>query len=208
MADNIAVSPPPKPIRPNSRFKSLEEAHSFLEKDATVYFAEMYKHMYFIWERTGGLYSNIPTSSVLHSSMQIVENNGNTETDLLQYNLRADFLRFSNSFVEIDAYGQFASNNNYKQVNVYFGNSLIFSSNPVAINSGSWSCQIKIVRVSSNSQKVISCMLSDNGTLFNKFNLISSSNDLTKDNLIRFTAVGLESGDVNQVGMYVKIFHV
>lgn len=208
MADNIAVSPPPKPIRPSSKFNSLDDAHNFLEKDATVYFSELYRHMYFIWERTGGLYSNIPTSSVLFSSMQVVESNGNNETNLLEYNLKSNFLRFDKSFVEIDAYGQFASNDNYKQIKIYFGSTLVFSSDAIAINSGSWSCQIKIVRVSSNSQKIITRMLSDNGTLFNKFILVSSANDLTKDNVVRFSAVGFQSGDISQAGMYVKIFHI
>jgi hypothetical protein len=208
MQDNVIISPPPRPVKPASKFRDLEEAHNFLAKDMTQFFTELYRHMYFIWERTGGLRSNRLPISLLSSQTQTIGNIGNAESDLLQYSLDSNLLTSNDDYVEIDAYGKFAVNGNTKQVKVYFGSSLIFSSNAVAINSGSWSCQIKIVRVSSNSQKIISCMSSDNGTTFNIFTLTSATNDLSVGNNIKFTATGASTNDVTQIGMYVKIFHV
>lgn len=214
MQNNVIISAPPRPIKPASKLKTIDDLHNFMSTDMTNYFADLYRHMYFIWQRSGGLRSNRLPTSLMSSITQNISNVGNignagsSETDLLQYSLDSNSLSSNDDFAEVDAYGTFAANGNTKQINLYFGSTLVFSSNAVAINSGGWKCQVKIVRVSSNSQKIISCISSDNGTTFNKISFNSASNDLTVGNLIKFTGIATSSGDITQEGMYVKIFHV
>lgn len=204
--NKIVVSPPPKPITPRNKITSFDQLHKYLSSDQLVYFTEFYKHAYFIWQRTGGYSTN--STGLLSSQYNNIGNVDSSENDLLKYNIVSNTLDNSGSYLEVDAYGSFASNSNNKEIKFYLGSNLIFDSSLQPVNSGNWNIQIKIIRIDSGSSKVIYSFNCDNLSLPQKQGSLIVSIDLTIDQLFKCTGIGSVANDVIQSGMFIKIFHI
>lgn len=204
--NKVIISPPPKPITPRDKLNSFDKVHKYLSSDLLTYFTEFYKHAYFIWQRTGGYSTN---SAYLLSSQYInAATIDSLENDLLEYNVASNTLDNNGCYLEIDSYGNFASNTNNKELKFYFGTNVIFDTSLLSVNSGNWNIQIKIIRTDSGSSRVIYTFNCDNLSLAASSGYLDISIDLTKDQLFKCTGQGTDPNDVLQSGMFIKIFNI
>lgn len=186
------------PVPPQRSIKTFQDVIDYLTDD--------YKHKYLIWNRTGGYNSNISLSEVDVDSTTT----GNVDTgedNLIQYTLAANSLLNEGDFVEVEAFGTFASNANNKRVRFYFGPSLLLDTAAVAANGGSWTIQSKIIRVNSSSQKTITSIISSNSLVTNKSSYVASTSALSANVEIKTTGEATASNDIVQEGLTVKIFN-
>jgi len=208
MTDNVAVAPPPKPIRPKEDFENLNDVTNFMKKDANTYFTEIYKHMYFIWERTGGLFSNIPTTSVLYSSFSPMQSLGGGNSDLYEYKLKENILKSEGSFLEIDSYGTTTSDYSTKEIKIFIDGieRISYEIGDTDIDSN-WHINIKLIKSSDESQ-VIMYEFRQNGVILNDFVFRNLNLDLKKEHTIKFVASNKYAKGVIQIGMIVKLFNL
>lgn len=174
--------------------------------DIIKYLTNDYKHKYGVWNRTGGYNSNI-SFGIASVDTTTKGNVDATENILLQYDLEANGLSEDGDFVEIDAFGIFAANANNKRVRLHFGSSVVLDTTSVAANSGSWIIQSKVIRVKSNSQKVITTIVSSNSLVIEKSIYVTASEDLNAAIVIKCTAEATSADDVVQEGLIIKLFN-
>lgn len=129
------------------------------------------------------------------------------EDDLIQYTLIANSLDADGSFLEIEAFGIFAANANNKRIRLYLGSTVLIDTTAIAANSGSWIINSRVIRVSSNSQKIITKIISDNTLIVDSANYVLGAEDLTTGLIIKCTGEATTTNDVVQEGLTVKMFN-
>jgi hypothetical protein len=134
-------------------------------------------------------------------------NVGTSETDMLYYDLPSNSLYATHSFLEIEAYGNFASNANNKTLKIYFGTDLIFDTGAIAFNGSFWHIKAKIIKNSSSTQQCITDIITSDTLLRSSTVISSSTADLTSNNIIKFTGQGGLSNDVIQNGLIIKLYN-
>ncbi len=144
----------------------------------------------------GGVINNNITSST---------NSGGSATDLITYTLGKNALKTTTDYVEIEAFGTFATNANSKSISLIFGSTTIYSISPTAINGGSWSLKAKIIRRTNNTQEII---VEGNGTntVLVKTSYTAGAEDLTTALFIKVNATGVTTNDIIQKNLTIKLF--
>jgi len=198
---NITISPPPKPLSPSKTEPRSEAIVDYLQTDLFNYFSDLYKFLYFIWLRTGGYNTIIPTFA---SSISTKGSVGSSDYTLLEYTLPAKSLGENGHYIIIEGFGHFAANGNNKRLRLYFGSVVLFDTTSLALNSGGWSIKAQVYRVSSNSQKVVTSVSSSNSLLTAKSFYVSTSQNLDNDIVIKFVANGVANNDIVQEGLIVQ----
>ena len=186
---NTVIAPPQKPY---GTFTSFDQISNYLTKQVDI--------NYLMWERSGG-YTGVSPQIDINSASNV----DNNITDLLQYRLSVGSLGHDASIVGVTAFGTLAANANNKRIILYFGSSILLDTGTVAANSGSWTIESKIVRVSVNSQKVITTIISDNTLITNKSSYVATPENLDTDLVIKCTGTGVSSGDITQEGLLLQI---
>ncbi len=186
---NTVIAPPQKPY---GKFTSLDQISNYLTKQVDI--------NYLMWERSGG-YTGVSPQININSASNI----DNNITDLLQYRLNAGSLGHDASIVTVTAFGTLASNVNNKRIILYFGSSILIDTGTVAANSGSWIIESKIVRVSVNSQKVITTIISENTLITNRSSYVVTPENLDTVLVIKCTGTGMSSGDITQESLLLQI---
>jgi len=197
---DVTISPPPRLLE--LRKESAQEALTdYVKKDLITFASNLYQYNYFMWERTGGYKSTIPISYIVTDKKSNFSSG--SENELMNYKLPNDSIT---NILEIIAFGTFASNANNKQIKVYFGSLLIFDTGSLAINGGSWEFNSNIVKIKETnvSQKISSTMITSNSLLVAKSNYVLSSQDLSDDVILKFTAIGGAANDVVQECLVVQ----
>ena len=186
---NTIIAPPQKPY---GTFTSLNQISNYLTKQVGIH--------YLMWERSGG-YTGVSPKINVNSASNVDSN----VTDLLQYNLSAGSLGHNSSIININAFGTVAATATNIRIILYFGSSILIDTGTVAANSVSWTIESKIVRVSINSQKVITTIISDNTLITNKSSYVATSENLDTDLVIKCTGTGGSSDDITQEGLLLQI---
>lgn len=160
-----------------------------------------------IYPKQGSSLQLMEIGGVATTDMVAIGNVGAVETDLITYTFLANSLDSGNAFIEIEAFGTFASNANNKQVKLYFGSSVLIDTGSVAANAGSWIIHARVIRINSNAQKSITTIISDNSLIINKSSYVTPAEDLTTNIIIKCTGQGTANDDIIQEGLIVKMFN-
>ncbi|HET6224729.1 MAG TPA: hypothetical protein VFF27_00525 [Bacteroidia bacterium] len=86
-------------------------------------------------------------------------NSSTTETELCNYVLEPALMTGEGDYLEITAKGDFAKNNNNKQVKLKFGSTLIFDSGLIASNGGKWEISVTITCTGESSETAAAAFL-------------------------------------------------
>jgi len=191
------VSPPPKPLAFNG-----DDANKYLKTDFFNYLNQLYQCLYFVWERTGGYLSNIPTTKY---NLNTKGNAGSSATDLLSYTLQSNSLDSDGQVITIQGFGTFAANANNKSLKLSFGSSVVLQTPSLAINGATWNVIAQVYRASSGAQKIIVNASSGSSLLIAQSFYIAAKEDLSKDLQIVFNATGVADNDIVQEGLIVQI---
>jgi hypothetical protein len=126
-------------------------------------------------------------------------------SDLMSYTLKANTLKTKGDFLEVGAFGTFASNGNNKTITLTFGSTNIYTIGATGINSGSWDLKATIIRTDSNTQEI---MVSANGTnaVLIKTVYTACTENLTTNLTIKASATGIANNDVVQKNLTIKIY--
>lgn len=160
-----------------------------------------------IYPKLGSSLNLMEVGGVANTDMTALGNVGAAETDLITYTLLANSLDAGNAFLEVEAFGTFASNGNNKQVKLYFGSSVLIDTGSVAANAGSWILHARVIRINSNAQKSITTIISDNSLIINKSSYVTPTEDLTTNIIIKCTGQGTANNDIIQEGLIIKMFN-
>lgn len=143
--------------------------------------------------------------AVINNDITSNGNVGASATDLTTYTLGGGALKTTTDYIEIEAFGTFASNANNKSISLIFGSTTIFSISPTSINGGSWKLKAQIIRSDDNNQEII---VEGNGTnaVLQKTVYTAGTEDLTTDLGIKISATGVSNDDIIQKNLTIKLF--
>lgn len=139
---------------------------------------------------------------ILNSSLEAVGNSGSTATDLISYNLPKNILNKNRNYLEIEAWGSYASNSNNKTVELYFGSQLIFTTSAIAANNTSWSFTAKIIAIDAISQEIIVEAIFNNTVTTT---ITTGTRDSTNIINIKCIGTGIATNDIVQKALIVKL---
>lgn len=140
------------------------------------------------------------------NNVTAVGNIGVGEDNLITYSLLANSLSSTADYIEIRAYGTFASNANNKRVKLYFGTATLIDTGVVAANSGSWIIDSTISRITSASELAISKIISDNTLVTDGSSFVAATQNLAGNITIKCTGEGVATDDIIQKGLIIKWF--
>jgi len=123
--------------------------------------------------------------------------NTSGETDLLTYTLEKNTIKYNKEFIEIKAFGTFASNGNSKTIKLYLGTTEIYTTTTTQ-NGGSFSINSTIIRTNSAAQRIITEFAGSSS-------YTTATEDLTTSLVLKFTGNSSSSGDITQNGMLIKL---
>jgi hypothetical protein len=143
----------------------------------------------------------------LTSNLTQVGNIGTGEDNLITYSLPANTLKKEGYNLQILCWGTFAANANNKRIRAYLGSTAFFDSTALAINGGSWSLAITIVRVTDTHQQTIVRYSSSNGT-FGNGTIVNTSvtATLSTDLIIKCTGEATTTNDIVQNGLTISVY--
>jgi len=151
----------------------------------------------------------IKLGGTLNVDTESKSNLGNAETDLITYNLAAKSMANNGDYLEIIAWGIFASNANNKTLKLYFGNQIIYQTDANAANNANWQFKAIIIRKSSNSQEICTELLSNSSTIQNDSNYpivrIVGNQDLSASLIVKCTGQGSATNDLIQNTLIIKL---
>lgn len=129
------------------------------------------------------------------------------ETTLATYTLLANTLNNDEECIEVTAFGSFTANGNNKQLKLKLGSTTLYDTTSLALNSGSWVINAKIIRSSVAVERCAVTMLTSNLTgLVNSGHYVLALEDLSTDLVLKCTGQGAASSDISQDGFYIKYF--
>ncbi len=188
------------PQVPDSQIQAIDEKSMF-----TVPWFTYLQGIY----RTCG--ANIPLllSGVLTVNSSTANNSGSSTADLLSYSMPGKTMNNNGDYLEIEAWGNLAINTNTKTITLNFGSQTIYSTQTNVAAGNSWSFKAKIIRTAANAQQIIVEALSNNSGFQtdSKYPVFSTAGnqDLGSDLVIKCTATGGASNDINQRALVVKL---
>lgn len=149
---------------------------------------------------------NIKIGGVLSFNTTSKSNVSSSQTNLISYELKANSLATSGDILEIDCWGIFAANANNKTITLEFGSQTILDTGSVAANSGAWRIKAKIIRTASNTQEIISEIISGNSSVSDSVTRTAGTQTLSNNLTIKITATGAASDDVTQYAMLINLY--
>jgi hypothetical protein len=155
------------------------------------------------WKRILGKF-DVYFGGVLENNTTSIGSIG-ASSDLMSYTLSKNSLITTGDYIDINAFGTFASNANNKTISLVFGSTTIYTIGATAINSGSWDLKARIIRTGSATQEI---MVDANGTnaVLIKTKYTAGTEDLTTDLTIKVSATGVADNDVVQKNLTIKIY--
>lgn len=203
---NKNVIPPLQPPRVVKPHHSVGGIIAFLEKILGPYLVEAYKHHFLMWNRTGAYEGDsYLVSDVVN--LNDASSKDTTETDLLSHTLEANNLDKDGDYVEINAFGIFASNSNNKQVKLYFGSNIVLDSGVLTAQDG-WQINSKIFRVDSNTQKTVATLTYNNSVVIEtkKYpnDIGEKAQNVGAAIVIKVTGTGTVDDDITQNGLVIN----
>jgi len=171
---------------------------------------EVFKRSWFryfedVWRSISGG-TNIKLGGLLNIDTTSQSNSSTSETDLIDYTLSAKQLRNNGDVIEIDSWGEYASNANNKTINLKFGSQTILTTGSIAANAGTWRIKAKIIRVTESTQEIISEIISSNSSVVESATRTAGTQDLTSDLVIKTTGQGGASNDITNYGLIINLY--
>lgn len=164
-----------------------------------------------VLQQTFSNYSQVKAAAtnatyLLTTNTTPVSSNGSSGTILMSYPLPANQIARVGSTIQIQAFGVFAANSNAKEVQLFFGSTLVADSTSQVANGGNWSFDCTLMTVGINAEQAITNFNSDNSAFTDSTNYVMPSEILSAILAIEVLGFGGMTGDVTQNGMLVKLF--
>lgn len=163
-----------------------------------AYFQELWKYL------SGGL--GISIGGILNINTAAVANSGSGATNLISYDLAANYLIADGDLLEVEAWGIYAANANNKTVALSFGSQTILTTGAVAANSGSWYIKARIIKTAAATQEIIAQIISSNSGIAESATRTAGTQTLTSSNTIKCVGTGGATNDIIEYGMIIKLF--
>lgn len=176
-----------------------------------TYDRSTYARMIDILENT---FNNISTvfAQVKKSAYQLfasttpVGNIGGGEDTLITYTMQPNILGKDGYNVEIKAWGTFGATANNKEVKLYFGGTVIYSTGTHAVNDGTWLIDATVVRSGPSTEQSIASAISSNTAVANSVTYTVVTESLSANVIIKCTGDGVVDDDIIQQGMIIRVF--
>ncbi|MGQ0828338.1 MAG: hypothetical protein ACT4ON_08085 [Bacteroidota bacterium] len=133
-----------------------------------------------------------------------IGNNGTGEKNLKLFTLPANLIDTNNSYMEITATGEFATNSNSKTIKFYFGTTLILTSGALTTNGGTWTLNATITRTNATNQTA-EATITVNGVT-STVTSSSPTQNLANEVILKCTGEGTANNDVVQKTLIIKYF--
>lgn len=150
---------------------------------------------------------DLPTklSGILNVSTIPTSNDDINATNLSTYTLPANMMKNNGDYLEIEAWGTFAANDNPKNVTLEFGSQVILTTGSTSPNGGSWRIGASILRLSASTQEIDAFIISGNTSISTFSIRTAGMQDLTQSVIIKCTGTGSATGDISQKAMIIKL---
>lgn len=144
--------------------------------------------------RLDGQLSNAPYR--ISTTNGPVLSTASTETTLLSTNIDVQTLSKQGSSILIFACGTTGANGNNKTINLYFGDTVVFTTGAFAGNGIKWTLQAEIIRNGASAQ-IVWGQFFGSATLTSKIDVTTATESLAVQQDIRLTGLGTTTGDVS-----------
>lgn len=158
-----------------------------------------------LFSRVAGT-KDVMLGGVLHTDVTSVGNVGGGEDTLITYTLPANTLGADEDILEIEVFGSLAANGNNKNIKLYFGSQVIFTTGAVASNAKDWRIKATVVRSGAATQVIASAFEGDTVLVTQTADYVAGTQTLSSSVVIKCTGEATATNDIVQQGLIVKLF--
>jgi len=149
---------------------------------------------------------DVMLGGVLHTDVTAVGNVGSGEDTLITYTLPSAVMSTDEDVIEIEAFGTLAANGNSKNIKLYFGSQVIFTTGAVASNAKDWHIKATVVRSGAATQVITSAFSGDTVLVTQTADYVAGTQSLAASVVIKCTGEATTTNDIVQQGLIVKLF--
>lgn len=149
---------------------------------------------------------DIMLGGVLHVDTTTTGNVGTGEDNLISYTLQKDAMNKDDDVLEIEAYGSLAVNGNNKNIKLYFGSQVIFTTGAVASNAKDWHIRATVVRTGAAAQVIASAFAGDTVLVTQTADFVAGTQALTANTVIKCTGEATATDDIVQRALIVRFY--
>lgn len=120
------------------------------------------------------------------------------EDNLMTYAVPAALLAANGDHLKITVAGSFAANANSKQIKVYFGATVLFTTGALLANAGDWVADVEIIRTGATTQLSTVAFHSSNALLLASAAVTTSAETLANSITFKCTGEAVSTDDITQ----------
>lgn len=143
---------------------------------------------------------------LLTSQTGSASSTGSTEITLMSTNVQPNTIAKAGTKIVIEAFGTFATNANNKQLKLYFGSTVLYTTTSSAANGGIWSFTATVITTGTNTEYTSTNFNSSNVIFTSSINYLMPTEVLSAILNIKVTGKGSSTGDITESGLLITVY--